>query len=105
MKEFRDFALSPSSNEKTKKFTQFMEMNLELCHDLLTILLKEKNKKCCEKIMLDSGVSLYALDVGSFIALQNGVSTSCLLQYIKRYIKCFCEDPTMDVISLDSLIN
>lgn len=76
-----------------------MEHNLELCHGLISHFLKEKRTDCCERIMMESDISLYAMDVGSFIALQNGVSSDCLLHYIRKYIKAFCERP-MDVCLL-----
>ena len=75
-----------------------MEVNLELCHRFVTHFLREKNKACCERLIMDCDISLYSLDIGSFTVLQNGVSSDCLLQYIKKYIKAFCETSSMDVV-------
>lgn len=98
LKEFEEFVLSPVTSEKSKKLSTLMEVNLELCHRFVTHFLKEKNQACCERLIMDSELSLYALDIGSFTVLQNGVSSDCLLQYIRKYIKVFCEKSSMDVV-------
>lgn len=95
--EFQDFLLSPLSQDKSKKLSSFMEFNLDLCHGLITLLLKEKNKKCCERLLMDTELTLYTLDVSSFIVLQNGVTSDCIIQYIKKCVNTLCEDSTKEV--------
>lgn len=46
---------------------------------------------------METDLTLYSLDVSSFIVLQNGVTSECIVQYIKKCVNTLCEDSTKEV--------